>query len=173
MHLRTEFTRFARPGLTFPVRWVQGVKTGRAFCFTHMKVGHEKPVDRVAARVIQKAPWWAKPPPEVRQKIEEKMETLTLEQMVDVFKEPPPGVIDLRGTKPCPCCGIVIVGYSRSKQLFKGPVRANGSRESGGRLHWWYVWNGKGFHTVEPKKHVNYAKRGLRCGSQDEDHSDR
>lgn len=55
------------------------------------------PINKQAAMMLSKAPWWAYPPPEVKKEIVEVAERISVENLVSVTKPPPENVIDRRG----------------------------------------------------------------------------
>ena len=79
-----------------------------------MLLGHETPINKRAAMIIQKAPWWAQPLPEKQAIINAVVATtpLKIEDLISTTNPPPPGVEDRRGLV---FNGITVLGYADSK----------------------------------------------------------
>lgn len=55
------------------------------------------PINRQAAMMLAKAPWWAYPPPELQAEIIKQAEMIPVTELIDATKPPPQNVTDRRG----------------------------------------------------------------------------
>lgn len=75
---------------------------------------HATPINRVAARLLRKAPWWAQYPEPAKEAIQSVKADYSIEEWVDITKAPPGDVEDKRGVRiewPNGARGV-IVGYA-------------------------------------------------------------
>lgn len=92
-------------------------------------------MDRVAARILAKVPWWAHPPAEVREKIIVAVEKQSFDvaKIIDVTKPPPPGVEDHRGKV---FADFRVLGYADHK-VGKGGFKSTGKAPPPGWIGQW------------------------------------
>lgn len=118
-------------------------------------VGHERPVDRVASRLLWKSPWWAKyPEPAQKAILEVKVET-TWQAWVDYTKAPTSGgkftTPDRRGLPVILDDGTrgVISGYADCR------VEQSTSKKNNPKPDWWVGggWDPNRQRTVSKRYH--------------------
>ena len=148
-------------------------------------VYHETPVDRMAASMFYKTPWWAEVPEPVKKAVIESVlpeETIS----VDYFRPPPPAPIrtiaptDRRGTRVWlyADCGVgMVTGYSfvrkrgaiisKSSAMHSKPKDWVGHWDCRSRIGkkikenehcWWLLINGK-FQVIGSKDIRRYSKK--------------
>lgn len=114
-------------------------------------VGHDRPINRQAAIMFSRAPWWAMAPIETQNAIEKCSEPFELAKVIDLTKPPPHDLFDRRGTRIVWKNGdrAIITGFGHHKKKWKNRNLANNSKPS-----WWV---GQGWDT----RHSNKMSRNI------------
>jgi len=91
------------------------------------------PINKMAAMVTSKAPWWAQPLPEKKKK---KIKTpLKIEEIISVTNEPPDHIRNRIGLI---FGGYTVIGYADSKDSLRKIHKSSGSKQPP-------VWVGSGY----------------------------
>jgi hypothetical protein len=111
-----------------------------------MKIGNEKPVNITAARMLWRAPWWAKVDEPAQKAVRENPPVKTLQELVNLTSPPPEGCNDLRGHRRGE---FLIIGHAESIQhqvmhkthkpnYWVGDGWVTRKTKQWERRHWWW-----------------------------------
>ena len=120
------------------------------------------PVNLQASKMLWKSPWWAKAPPDVKEKVTKAAEVVTWEAFIDYFKAPPEKsgtgnpAEDRRVSMIRRIDGTVeiIVGFAYRNARFRKRARADGTTkiEPFYDYIWWAIRPDGSFAMVNPRR---------------------
>jgi hypothetical protein len=119
-----------------------------------IKTGHERPVNKQAAMLLAKAPWWAHYPEKAKAAVERLADRHEWSVVCDSTKAPPSGIEDKRGVQILSkdYSARTVIGYSHSR--LKGSAKKPKPKN---KPSWWIGegWNPNYPHWA-PAEKIHY-----------------